>query len=183
MAQLYSALDGKLRAFIAEQKLFFTATAPDEGRVNVSPKGMDSFRVIDGNTVAYLDLTGSGNETAAHLRENGRITIMFCSFSAKPLILRLYGHGRVVSSRDAEWDDLIGLFPPYAGTRQIMVMKVESAQTSCGFAVPVYELVEERPMLLQWAERKGDDGLREYRHNKNRVSLDGVEHAGEFELP
>lgn len=182
MAQLYSALDDRLRGLIAEQKMFFTATAPGEGRINVSPKGMDTFRVLDDNTVAYLDLTGSGNETAAHLRENGRITIMFCSFTAKPFILRLYGHGRIVSPGDPEWEELLPLFPRIVGTRQIMVMTVESAQTSCGFAVPVYELVEERPMLVEWSERKGVEGLKEYRARKNRVSLDGVEHA-DYQAP
>ena len=140
MAKFFPRLDAGLRDFIAEQKIFFTATAPADGRINLSPKGMDTLRCIDDSTVAYLDLTGSGNETAAHLAENGRMTVMMCSFSESPLILRLYGRGRVVRAGDAEWDGLRAHFPAYPGERQIVVLEVESAQTSCGFAVPVFEL-------------------------------------------
>ncbi|HYP53557.1 MAG TPA: pyridoxamine 5'-phosphate oxidase family protein [Pyrinomonadaceae bacterium] len=174
MAKFYSELDDDLRSFIDAQKVFFTATAPAEGRINLSPKGMDTFRCLDARRVAYLDLTGSGNETSAHLLGDGRMTVMFCSFSEKPLILRLYGRGRVVLPGDAEWDELRGRFPTIPGERQIIVLEVESAQTSCGFAVPVYELKEERQMLVEWAERKGDDGIRDYWKEKNRVSIDGL---------
>ncbi|HEX8352103.1 MAG TPA: pyridoxamine 5'-phosphate oxidase family protein [Pyrinomonadaceae bacterium] len=176
MAKFYAQLDDTLRSFIGEQKIFFTATAPSEGRVNLSPKGMDTFRCIDERTVAYLDLTGSGNETAAHLAENGRMTVMMCSFSERPLILRLYGRGRVVHPGDGEWDGLRGHFPVpgFPGERQIVILEVESAQTSCGFAVPVYELKEERQTLAEWTLKKGDDGIRKYRREKNRVSIDGL---------
>ncbi|HEX8566473.1 MAG TPA: pyridoxamine 5'-phosphate oxidase family protein [Pyrinomonadaceae bacterium] len=174
MAKFYTELDNSLRRFIGEQKIFFTASAPNDGRVNLSPKGMDSFRCLDRKTVAYLDLTGSGNETAAHIFENGRLTIMFCSFTEKPLILRLYGRGRVVRKNDEDWNRLYSNFTPIIGERQIIVLEIESLQTSCGFAVPVYELKEEREKLVEWAENKGESGLLEYRQTKNKISIDGL---------
>src|SRR5919112_5261750 len=175
MAKFFYELDEKIRDFIAGQKMFFTATAPAEGRINLSPKGMDTFRCLDGGRrVAYLDLTGSGNETAAHLSENGRMTVMFCSFSEQPLILRIYGRGRVVRPGDEEWASLRPHFPALPGERQVVLLDVESAQTSCGFAVPVYELREERQMLVEWSLKKGEDGIRDYRREKNRVSIDGL---------
>ena len=175
MAKFYTRLDEGLHRFIGEQKVFFTATAPAEGRINLSPKGMDTFRCLDeGRRVAYLDLTGSGNETAAHLGENGRMTVMFCSFSEQPMILRIYGRGRVVRPGDGEWAELRPRFPELPGERQIVVLELESAQTSCGFAVPVYELKGERRALVEWTLAKGDEGLREYRREKNRVSIDGL---------
>lgn len=174
MAKFFSELDDSLIRFIGKQKIFFTASAAAEGRINLSPKGMDTFRCLDRNTVAYLDLTGSGNETAAHVAENGRLTIMFCSFSVQPLILRLYGKGKVVGKTDDNWERLHSHFDALIGERQIIVLNIESAQTSCGFAVPVYELKEERQKLIEWAENKGENGLREYRHTKNRMSIDGL---------
>ncbi len=174
MAKFYTHLDDSLRRFVGEQKMFFTATAPAEGRINLSPKGMDTFRCLGPGRVAYLDLTGSGNETAAHLAENGRMTVMFCSFSEQPLILRIYGRGRVVLPGDGEWPELRPLFPQIPGERQIVVLDVESAQTSCGFAVPVYELKGERQKLVEWTLKKGEDGIRQYRREKNRVSIDGL---------
>jgi hypothetical protein len=174
MAKFYQRLDETLRDFIGEQKIFFTATAPPDGRINLSPKGMDTLRCLDDRTLAYLDLTGSGNETAAHLAADGRMTIMMCSFSESPLILRLYGRGRVVRPGDAEWDALRPHFPVLPGERQIVVLDLESMQTSCGFAVPVYELKRERPMLVEWTLKKGEDGIREYRREKNQVSIDGL---------
>ncbi len=174
MAKFFSELNDTLRAFIGEQKIFFTATAHAEGRINLSPKGMDTFRCLDAQRVAYLDLTGSGNETAAHLLADGRMTIMFCSFSERPLILRIYGRGRVVRPRDAEWEELHARFDPMSGERQIVVLEVESAQTSCGFAVPVYELKEERGMLTEWTEKKGPQGIEDYWREKNQTSIDGL---------
>lgn len=175
MAKFYTRLEEQLQNFIGEQKMFFTATAPEEGRINLSPKGMDTFRCLDeGTRVAYLDLTGSGNETAAHLSENGRMTVMFCSFSDSPLILRIYGRGRIVRPEDEEWATLRPHFPVLPGERQIVLLEVESAQTSCGFAVPVYELKEERQMLAEWTLKKGEGGIRDYRSEKNRVSIDGL---------
>jgi hypothetical protein len=174
MAKFRAELDERLTEYIRGQKIFFTATAPREGRINLSPKGMDTFRILGNTTVAYLDLTGSGNETSAHLLENGRMTVMFCSFSEKPLILRLYGRGRVVGPKDPEWRDLASNFPPLPGARQIVVLRIESLQTSCGFGVPRYELVGERDSLVEWAQRKGEKGIGEYWEEWNHVSIDGL---------
>lgn len=174
MAKFYPALNDELRAFIARQPLFFTASAAAAGRVNLSPKGMDSLRCLDDQTVAYLDVTGSGNETAAHLLADGRLTLMFCSFDTQPLILRLYGRGRVVRPRDAEWTTLFRHFDPLPGARQIMVLDIEAAQTSCGYGVPRYELIGERDTLRRWAENKGPQGLRDYWREKNQTSIDGL---------
>jgi hypothetical protein len=175
MAQFLPALTPDLREFIAKQHMFFTASAPrDGGHVNLSPKGMDTFRVLSDNEVAYLDLTGSGNETAAHLKENGRITLMFCAFHDKPLILRLYGAGEAVHPRDAGWRELIPHFHELPGQRQIIRVRVESVQTSCGFAVPLYVFEGHRDLLTRWAEKKGDAGLREYWEKKNTKSIDGL---------
>lgn len=174
MAKFFDKIDDKIRAFIGEQKMFFTASAADEGRINLSPKGIDTFRVLDEKTVCYLDLTGSGNETAAHIAENGRLTIMLCSFSGAPLILRLYGKGEIISQRSEKWDEFAGLFDNFAGIRQVIVLHIESLQTSCGFGIPIYEYKEERTMLLDWAEKKGEDGIEEYWREKNQVSIDGL---------
>lgn len=174
MAKFYSELTSSLREFIAEQKLFFTASAPTEGRVNLSPKGIDTFRCIDSKTVAYLDLTGSGNETAAHLHENRRMTIMFCSFTEQPLILRLYGQGKAIRPRHPEWQEFYPLFNVTPGERQIMVLTVEAAQTSCGYGVPLYEFKQQRETLINWAEKKGDSGIEQYWHDKNQKSIDGL---------
>ena len=174
MAQFFECLDEPLKAFIADQQMFFVATAPGDGRVNLSPKGMGTFRVIDDKTACYLDLTGSGNETAAHLRDNGRITVMWCSFGGTARIMRIFGRGRVARPGSAEFERLIGLFPPIAGVRQIMVIEIDEAQTSCGYAVPQYDLVRERPTLVKWAEKQGDDGLKDYWSRKNVKSIDGL---------
>ncbi len=174
MAKFYSVLNDELRDFIARQHLYFTATATGEGRINLSPKGMDSLRCLDDKTVAYLDVTGSGNETAAHLRADGRLTLMFCSFDNQPLILRLYGQGRVVRPRDDEWPAWSRHFPALAGARQIMVMTLESAQTSCGYGVPLYAYAGERATLLRWAEKKGPQGITDYWREKNQTSIDGL---------
>jgi hypothetical protein len=176
MAKVYDELNQNLRDFIQEQKIFFTATAPKEGRINLSPKGVDTFRCIDNNTVAYLDLTGSGNETSAHLHEpgNGRMTIMFCSFSEKPLILRLYGQGKVIFPRHEAWEKFYSLFTPILGERQIVVLEIKSVQTSCGYGVPIYELKEERKTIREWGEKKGKQGIFDYWCEKNQKSIDGL---------
>jgi Pyridoxamine 5'-phosphate oxidase len=174
MAKFYSQLDPQLCEFIGQQQLFFTATAPIEGRINLSPKGIDTFRCLDFDRVAYLDLTGSGNETAAHLYQNGRMTIMFCSFTDKPLILRLYGKGEVVRPDAAQWDNLIGNFSDLPGKRQLILLHLESVQTSCGYGVPIYDLQEERSTLTDWAVKKGTDGVRAYQLQKNHTSIDGL---------
>jgi hypothetical protein len=174
MASFFDQLDGQLIAFIRQQHLFFVATAASQGRINLSPKGMDTFRVLSNSRVGYLDLTGSGAETAAHVLADGRVTIMFCSFSEKPLILRLYGRGQVVRPDDPAWPGLMQHFTPLPGIRQLIVMDVESVQTSCGFAVPRFELIEPRQMLVEWSQKKGEAGLSEYRASKNRKSIDGL---------
>lgn len=175
MAKFFTELSTAHCAFIRGQKIFFVASAPSRGRVNLSPKGMDSFRIFSTSEVGYLDATGSGNETAAHLAENGRVTIMFCAFDGAPLILRLYGRGRAVRPRDAEWTQLRPLFgPPLPGERQLIVTTVESVQTSCGFAVPLFEHRGDRTLLNEWAEKKGPDGVAAYWAEKNVRSIDGL---------
>lgn len=174
MAKFYSQLTSQLETFIQQQKIFFTATAPSSGRINLSPKGIDTFRCIDRHTVAYLDLTGSGNETAAHLHENGRMTVMFCSFDENPLILRLYGRGEAISQDSDRFKKLHSLFPNTPGERQIIVLHIESAQTSCGFGVPVYEFKQERETLIDWAAKKGTSGIERYQRKNNLESIDGL---------
>ncbi|WP_394993883.1 pyridoxamine 5'-phosphate oxidase family protein [Emticicia sp.] len=159
--------------FIEKQKIFFVATAMSVGTVNVSPKGMDTFRVISPNRVMWLNVTGSGNETATHLQENDRITIMFCAFDGKPLILRLYGKGKVYHQRDKEWTEYINLFPKLDGTRQIIDIDVQIVQTSCGMAVPFMDFKQEREELKTWAKKQGEEGLKEYWDKKNTISFDG----------
>ena len=174
MAKIYPDITESLQEFIQTQHLFFTATAPNSGRVNVSPKGINSFRCLDPKTVAYLDLTGSGNETSAHLLENGRLTIMFCSFTETPMILRLYGRGSVILPNDPSWELLYQKFEPTPGTRQIVKLDVEIVQTSCGLGVPLYEYVSDRDSLITWAENKGEAGLEHYWQAKNLQSIDGL---------
>lgn len=173
MAKRYAEITVEMQEFIQRQKLFFVATAEAQGRINLSPKGLDGLRVLDPNTVIWLNLTGSGNETAAHLRTAPRMTLMFCAFEGDPLILRLYGEARAVHPRDEEWTAHIGLFGSRPGARQIIVMGVDLAQTSCGFGVPIYEFRGERDALPAWSKRKGEDGLKTYQEQKNTISLDG----------
>ena len=156
--------------------MFFVASAPlaGTGHVNLSPKGFDALRVVDANTVMYLDLTGSGNETAAHVTENQRLTIMFCAFQGQPKILRLYCRARVLTRHAQEWDAARASFPEYPGVRQIVVADVQSVQTSCGFGVPTMTFTSQRDQLTRWAASKGDEGLVEYRRTRNAVSLDGL---------
>ncbi len=174
MAKFHSALNDDLRDFISRQQMFFTATAAAEGRINLSPKGLESLRVLDDTRVAYLDLTGSSAETAAHLRADGRLTLMFCSFEGEPLILRLYGRGRVVAPADPDWAALAPRFQTIPGERCIILLEIESVQTSCGFGVPLYRFEGQREDLVRWAEKKGEEGLAAYRREKNRSSIDGL---------
>jgi hypothetical protein len=174
MAKFYPELNETLQEFIMTQPMFFVATAPAEGRINLSPKGMDTFRCLDYKTVAYLDLVGSGNETAAHITENGRLTMMFCSFDEKPLILRLSGQGRVIHRRDAAWAELYPRFEPYPNARQIIALDIALVQTSCGFGVPVYEFKRRRTNMAEWAEQKGEAGLIRYQRQYNQKSIDGL---------
>ena len=181
MGKLYSEIDDELRAFISRQHVFFVATAPltAEGHVNVSPKGLDTFRILGPKAVAYLDLTGSGIETVAHLRENGRVTIMFCAFEGKPRILRLFGRGRVLEPEDAEWNRLASHFAKFQGTRSIVLMEVERIADSCGYGVPLFEYQRDRTQLLAWAENKGKEGLDRYKAETNSQSIDGLPGLGD----
>ncbi len=174
MAAFYEKLNDKLTDFVRRQPIYFVATAARDGRINLSPKGNDTLRVLNEKTVAYLDLTGSGSETSAHLIADGRITMMLCSFEGDPLILRLYGRGEVVRPNDPKWLDLVGNFTQLPGQRQIVVLHIDSVQTSCGFAVPKMDLVEPRNVLVDWADKQGPDGLVEYRARKNVKSIDGL---------
>ncbi|MBM4125260.1 MAG: pyridoxamine 5'-phosphate oxidase family protein [Nitrospira sp.] len=174
MAKFFTELNDGLRQFIASQHVFFNASAPNEGRINLSPKGLDTFRILSDKQVAYLDLTGSENETAAHLAENGRLTLMFCSFEDKPLILRLYGKGRVVHPRDPQWQELRASFPTIPGERQIIVMDIESIMSTCGFAVPLYKYKGQRTLLPDWSSKMGEERLEEYRTQRNLQSIDGL---------
>lgn len=173
MGKKYPAMTDEQQEFIGQQAMFFVGTAASDGRVNISPKGLDTLRIITPNRVVWLNLTGSGNETAAHLLENDRMTIMFCAFEGRPVILRLYGSARVCHPRDAEWDGLISLFPALPGARQVIVMDIDLVHTSCGYGVPLYDLVGQRDTLVTWAEKKGDEGIRQYWKDRNEVSLDG----------
>ena len=174
MAKFYDGITDEQKAFIAAQPLFFVATAPDEGRINLSPKGLDGcFAVLGTNRVAFLNLTGSGNETAAHLLRDDRITIMFCAFAGAPKILRLHGRGRAVHARDREWEEMLSLFRAYPAARQVVVVDVDSVVTSCGFGVPLMELQGQRAMLPEWAEKKGPEGIERYQRERNVTSFDG----------
>jgi hypothetical protein len=174
MSNWYKVITPELKQFIAAQKVFFVATAPTQGRINLSPKGMDTFRVTSPNRVIYLDITGSGNETAAHLRENGRITIMFCSFDKTARIARLYGHGRTIHPHDANWQEYLAMFPPEPGVRQIMEINVESTMTSCGYGVPYMETLNERDTLRKYWEKRDEQTLVAYQHKENEQSIDGL---------
>lgn len=177
MAKVLPEIDQELAEWIAAQPLFFNATAPlsGDGHINLSPRGLDTFRVLDPHAVAYLDFTGSGNESAAHIAENGRITLMFCAFSGAPRILRLYGRGEVILPDGNEWEMLRAHFPAsLPPARQIVRVRVDRIQTSCGYGVPLLDFNRQRDELVQWSEKKGEAGLREYREKNNRLSIDGL---------
>lgn len=174
MAKQYDHITKRIQKFISEQKIFFVATATDKSRINLSPKGMDSFRVMNENQVLWLNLTGSGNETAAHLDVDGRITIMFCAFEGAPMILRLYGKGEVINPNHSRWNEYLALFPKLAGTRQIIDIKIEMVQTSCGMSIPYFDFKEERLQLDDWATEKGEEGIKDYWKEKNETSIDGI---------
>jgi hypothetical protein len=176
MGKFYDSISSQHQAFIEKQHLFFVATAPlsREGHVNVSPKGLDCFKVLSPNRVAYMDLISSGNETSAHTLENGRITLMFCSFDKTPLILRLYGTGATILPGNPAWEALMANFTIYPSTRQIIVADINKVQTSCGFGVPFYQYRGERDVHFDWAAQKGPDGLKQYMAEKNLHSMDGL---------
>jgi len=185
MATQFACIEDKHAAFIGKQKIFFAASAAEGARVNLSPRGTDTFRILGPNDVLWLDRTGSSNETAAHLRVDGRLTVMFCAFAGPPLILRLYGRGRIVARGSAEYADLLdaefdGREPP--GARQMVRLAIDLVQTSCGYGVPKFDHVEDRDTLDRWAQAKTDTELDAYRRKKNAVSMDGLP-TGLFDEP
>jgi len=174
---LGTKLNDTLKEFIEKQPLFFVATAADTGRVNLSPKGGDTLRVLGDNRVLWLSLSGSGNETAGHLRRQNRMTLMFCSFEGDPRILRLYGTAQTLHARDADWEALVQHFPAMPGTRQLYDMTIDSVQTSCGAGVPRMAVERERleGELLPYFDEMGDDGVEDYWRRKNVETIDGFE--------
>ena len=173
MGDAHSGITDELNTFIENQKIFFVATAMGDGHINLSPKGMNSFKVMGPNRVLWLNLTGSGNETATHILHDGRMTIMFCAFEGKPLILRLYGTAKAYHDTDKEWTEYIDLFPNYSGSRQIIDVELDLVKTSCGYGIPFMDFVKERETLDKWSVKKGEDGIKAYQKEKNSVSLDG----------
>ncbi len=169
----FDRLDESHQSFIAEQQMFFVGTAAPEGRVNIAPKDAQALRILDANRIVWLNLTGAENETAAHLAESARMTLMWCSFDKKPMILRAYGNAEAIHPRDQAWSDLIGLFPIRHGSRQIIDLAVNFVLKSCGFGVPLYDFVAQRDTLRLWEERKGEAGIHEHWANCNRTSIDG----------
>jgi len=174
MAVKFDSINKAHREFIEKQKMFFIGSAGAEGFINVSPKGMDTLKVIDENTVVWLNHTGSGNETSAHVQENGRMTIMFNSFDKAPMILKLYGKGKVIHDKDESWEEMSSYFDAFVGARQFFEMHVELVLTSCGFGVPQYKYIGERNKLQKWAQKKGREGMKAYWAEKNMVTLNGV---------
>ena len=175
MGKVFDGIDEKLAAWIHAQRVFFVATAPREGgHVNLSPKGLDSFVILGPRRVAYLDLVGSGAETIAHLRENGRITFMLCAFEGLPRIVRLYGSGEAIEPGDPEFAGLVARFPAYPSTRSIIRVELDRIADSCGYGVPLFQYKGERSQIAEWAERKGPEGLRSYQLERNRESVDGL---------
>jgi hypothetical protein len=176
MGKVRSMLDDAAVRFIEAQHMFFVASAPldPNGHVNLSPKGLDTFRILGPTTVAYLDFNGSGVESIAHLKENGRIVLMFCAFQGPPNIFRLYGHGRVVEPHDAEFIALAESFSDHETARSIIVVELTRITDSCGYGVPLFKYEGERQQLHAWARHRGPEGLKAYREQKNRNSIDGL---------
>ena len=174
MAEKFSTLEPRHIEFIAKQKIFFVATAARDGHINLSPKGQDSLRVVNDRTLLWLNLTGSGNETAAHLIDSNRMTLMWCSFEGPPRILRVYGSANTIHPRDESWDRCAQVLEPVEGARQYFEVDIDLVQTSCGYAVPLFDFVEERAVLSKWTEKKGGPGIEEYWGNRNQTSLDGL---------
>ena len=174
MGTQYDALSEQHIKFIEAQHMFFSGSAAPTGRVNISPKGMDSLRILGPNRILWRNFTGSGNETAGHLAQSDRMTLMWCSFTRQPMILRAYGTARTIHPRDADWDTLSAHFPPQLGMRQIYDMSVEMVQKSCGYAVPFFEHAGDRDTLKHWAQDKGEDGIRTYWAERNSTTLDGT---------
>ncbi len=173
MAEQFDSLSPTLVQFIDQQPIFFVSTAAPEGRVNLSPKGQKCLKVLAPDQILWENLTGSGNETAAHLLQSKRITLMWCAFSGSPMILRVYGHAQVIHPRDAEWPHCTATLTPSVGTRQYLRVQIELVQTSCGYAVPLMDYQEDRVALDKWSNKKGPEGIEAYWHEKNERSIDG----------
>lgn len=176
MAKTFATIDADLAEWIGKQKMFFVATAPlaADGHINLSPKGLDSFVVLDPTTVAYLDLTGSGVETVAHLRENGRIVFLFCAFEGPPKIVRLHGRGEAIEPGQPKFESLRQRFAELPGVRSIVRVQLDRISDSCGYGVPLYKFEGDRRQLLDWMERKGPDAIETYQRDRNRDSIDGL---------
>jgi hypothetical protein len=174
MGQKFNELSDKHIQFMEDQKIFFVGTATADSRVNVSPKGMDTLRVLSTTHIVWLNVTGSGNETSAHVQLDPRMTIMYCSFDGPPVILRLYGTAKVIHKGDPEWKSLIVLFPERPGARQIFDVTINLVQTSCGMGVPYMSYLGDRELLTEWAVKKGEEGLQRYWVEKNQKSIDGI---------
>ena len=176
MGKLYPEITSELQAFILRQPMFFVASAPlsSDGHVNVSPKGLDSFRILDSETVVYADMVGSGAETIAHIKENGRVTVMFCAFEGAPKILRLHGRGRVIEPSHDRFEELVGEFPQLLGIRAFIQVSCTRVSDSCGFGVPLLEFQDQRTQLIRWCESKGIENLDDYQQKHNRRSIDGL---------
>lgn len=180
MGKVFEKIEPRIREFIEKQKLFFVSTAPlsEEGLVNVSPKGWDSLRVLDEHTVAYIDLTGSGIETVAHIKENQRITLLFCAFEGPPKLVRLQGKGRVLEYGTSEYEELKHHFPAYKSARAIIKIHLKRISDSCGYTVPFYDYVGERDTMSKWVDNKGEEGIKTYWKEKNEKSLEGLDGLG-----
>ncbi len=174
MAKQFSEISDAHRKFIEEQHIFFTGTAGPDSRVNISPKGMDSLRVLGPNRILWLNRTGSGNETAAHLLQVNRMTLMWCSFTTRPMIMRAFGPARILHPRDADWAKMAAHFPPDFAARQLFDMQVDLLQTSCGYGVPFFDYAHERDTMQHWADDRGPDGVKTYWEKRNQVSIDGA---------
>lgn len=176
MGKLFDTIDATLQSFLEKQHLFFVATAPSspDGHLNLSPKGLDSFLILGPRTVGYLDFNGSGIETLAHLRDDGRIVFLFCAFEGPPKIVRLHGRGRAIEADDPEFETYRKFVPAGAHVRSVIVAELDRISDSCGYAVPRYRFEDERDQLTKWADNKGEEGLREYRQRRNATSIDGL---------
>lgn len=175
MGKLQKDISPELQEFIKTQKVFFVATAAQDSRINLSPKGYDSLRVLGPKKLVWQNLTGSGNETAAHLIKDDRMTIMFCAFEGKPRILRLYGHAKIFHERDAEFQEHIGLFEKNVGSRQIIEMEIDSVLNSCGYSIPYMDFKEERVQLNSWSKKQGKEKINSYWKERNSKSIDGFD--------
>lgn len=173
MGKQFDSIEAAHKKFIEEQHMFFCATAAPDGLVNMSPKGMDSLRVLEPNRIIWLNITGSGNETAGHLREHPRMTLMWCSFTTRPIILRTYGTARTIQEGDADWEAMLAHFPTQRSARQVYDLSVDMVQTSCGYAVPFMDYNRERDTMPKWVEAKSDQDLRTYWAERNATTLDG----------